>query len=93
MSTELTSGRRTLQISRIVGDRHCDGILMAYLTRERILIEVDAFSPGASASPFAATLLENIEERNLRVDSIVPLHGPGTATLDDLEGAIQRAGL
>ena len=90
---ELTSGRRTLQISRIVGDRHCDGILMAYLTRERILIEVDAFSPGASASPFAATLLENIEERNLRINSIVPLHGPGTATLDDLEGAIQRAGL
>ena len=90
---ELSSGRRTLQISRIVGDRHCDGILMAYLTRERILIEVDAFSPGAAAAPFAATLLENIEERNLRINSIVPLHGPGTATLDDLEGAIQRAGL
>ena len=90
---ELSSGRRTLQISRIAGDRHCDGIVMAYLTRERILFEVDAFSPGAAASPFAASLLENIEERDLRIDTIVPLHGPGVATLDDLESAIRQEGL
>ena len=87
---ELSSGRRTLQISRIVGDPHCDGILMAYLTRERILFQVDAFSPGAAAAPFAAALLENIEERNLRVRTIVPLHGQGVATLDDLESAVEQ---
>lgn len=87
---ELSSGRRTLQISRIVGDPHCDGMLMAYLTRERMLFEVDAFSPGAAAAPFAAALLENIEERNLRVRTIVPLHGPGVATLDDLESAVEQ---
>ena len=89
---ELSSGRRTLQISRIVGDRHSDGIVMAYLpaARERILFEVDAFSPGASAAPFAAALLENIEEKRLRINTIVPLHGPGTVTLDDLEEAVER---
>ena len=87
---ELSSGRRTLQITRIVGDPHCDGMLMAYLPRERMLFEVDAFSPGAAAAPFAAALLENIEERNLRVSTIVPLHGPGVATLDDLESAVEQ---
>ena len=87
---ELSSGRRTLEISRIVGDQHSDGIVMAYLTRERILFEVDSFSPGASAAPFAAALLENIEERNLRVRTIVPLHGPGVATLDDLESVVEQ---
>ena len=89
---ELSSGRRTLEISRIVGDRHSDGIVMAYLRRERILFEVDAFSPGASASPFAAALLENIQEKRLRINTIVPLHGPGVATLDDLEEIVEREG-
>ena len=89
---ELSSGRRTLQISRIVGDRHSDGIVMAYLpaARERILFEVDAFSPGAAAAPFAGALLENIEEKRLRINTIVPLHGPGVATLDELEEAVER---
>ncbi len=91
---ELSNGRRTLQISRIVGDRHSDGIVMAYLpaTRERILFEVDSFTPGASAAPFAAALLENIEEKRLRINTIVPLHGPGTASLDDLEEAVEQEG-
>ena len=86
---ELTDGRRTLEITRIVDDRHSDGIVMAYLPRERILIQADAFSPNSEAAPFAATLLENIENRELRVDTIVPLHG-GVSTLDDLESAVRR---
>ncbi len=91
---ELSSGRRTLQISRIVGDQHSDGIVMAYLpaTRERILFEVDSFTPGAAEAPFAAALLENIEEKRLRINTIVPLHGSGTATLDDLEETVEQQG-
>ncbi|MEE2637396.1 MAG: MBL fold metallo-hydrolase [Acidobacteriota bacterium] len=86
---ELTSGSRTLQVARISGDRHGDGIVMAYLPRERILIEADAFSPTSNAAPFAAALLENIEERELRVELIVPIHG-GVSTMEDLESAIRR---
>jgi hypothetical protein len=48
---------------------------MAYLPRERILVEADAFSPGAAVQPYAANLLENIEKHKLRVDRVVPLHG------------------
>ena len=50
-------------------------MLVAYLPRERLLIEVDAFSPGGSYHPYAANLLEQVQRRKLRVDRIIPLHG------------------
>lgn len=87
---ELTDGRRTLQIYRIGDDPHCDGILMAYLPRERILIEADAYSPTSREAPFAEVLLRNIEDRGLRVDTILPIHG-GVSGLEDLESAVRTA--
>src|SRR4030095_2890109 len=72
---ELADSGMTVQLYRIDGNPHGDAMLMAYLPRERILVEVDAFSPGAAVQPYAANLLENITKRNLKVDRIVPLHG------------------
>jgi glyoxylase-like metal-dependent hydrolase (beta-lactamase superfamily II) len=59
----------------IDGNPHGDAMLMAYLPRERILVEVDAFSAGSAVQPYAANLVENITRRKLIVDRIVPLHG------------------
>ncbi len=87
---ELTDGSRTMQIYRIVADAHSDGILMAYLTRERILIEADAYSPTSREAPFAEVLLQNIEDRELRVNTILPLHG-GVSEFEDLESAARTA--
>ena len=87
---ELSDGSRTLQIYRIVDDPHCDAIVMAYLPRERILIEADAYSPTSREAPFAEVLLRNLEDRRLRVDTIVPLHG-GVSRLEDLESAVRKA--
>ena len=87
---ELTDGRRTLQIYHIVDDLHCDGILMAYLPQERILIEADAYSPTSREAPFAEMLLRNIESRGLPVNTILPLHG-GVSGLEDLESAVRTA--
>lgn len=67
---------RRVELYHIAGNPHADTLLMAYLPRERILIEVDAFSPGSAVHPFAANLLEQIRARKLRVDRIAPLHGP-----------------
>ena len=72
---ELTDSAMTVQLYHIDGNPHGDAMLMAYLPKERILVEADAFSPGAAVQPYAANLLENITKRNLRVDRIVPLHG------------------
>ena len=86
---ELTDGRRTLQVYHIVDDLHCDGLLMAYLPQERILIEADAYSSTSREAPFAEVLLRNIEDRGLRVHTILPLHG-GVSGLEDLESAVRK---
>jgi glyoxylase-like metal-dependent hydrolase (beta-lactamase superfamily II) len=67
--------KMAVQLFHIAGNPHADTLLMAYLPRERILVEGDAFSPGAAVQPYAANLLENIKKHNLRVDRVVPLHG------------------
>jgi len=87
---ELTDSTMTVQLYHIDGNPHGDAMLMAYLPKERILVEVDAFSPGAPVQPYAANLLENITKRNLRVERIVPLHGT-IAPFSDLAKTQVRA--
>jgi len=71
----LEDASRRVELYHITGNPHGDTLLMAYLPRERVLIEADAFSPGGTVHPYAANLLQNIRTRKLRVDRIVPLHG------------------
>jgi glyoxylase-like metal-dependent hydrolase (beta-lactamase superfamily II) len=72
---ELKDGAMTVELYHIAGNPHADTLLMAYFPKERILVEADAFSPGAAVQPYAANLLENIRKRKLKVDRIIPLHG------------------
>jgi glyoxylase-like metal-dependent hydrolase (beta-lactamase superfamily II) len=62
-------------LHHVAGNPHSDTMLMAYIPKARVVVEVDAFSPGSAVQPYAANLLENITKRKLRVDRIVPLHG------------------
>ncbi len=71
----LKDAAMTMQLFPITGNPHADTLLMAYFPKERLLVEVDAFSPGAAVQPYAANLLDNITRRNIKVDRIVPLHG------------------
>lgn len=82
----LTDGTRTMALHHVAGNPHSDTMLMAHLPKERLLVEVDAFSPGGNYHPYAANLLETIERRSLGVDRIVPLHGT-IVTLKDLIAA------
>jgi glyoxylase-like metal-dependent hydrolase (beta-lactamase superfamily II) len=72
---ELKDGTMTVNVYHVAGNPHADTLLMAHFPREKILVEVDAFSPGAAVQPYAANLKENISRRGLNVDRIVPLHG------------------
>ena len=71
----LKDATRTVYLYHVVGSPHSDTMLMAYIPQEKILVEVDVFTPGAAAQPYAANLLENVKKRNLNVERIVPLHG------------------
>ena len=59
----ITDGARELLLYHVAGNPHSDTMLMAYLPRERLLIEVDAFSPGGTYHPYAANLLEHVQKR------------------------------
>ncbi len=72
---EIRDQAQTVMLYHVAGNPHSDTMLMAYFPRDRVVVEVDAYSPGAGPHIYAANLLENIEKRKLRVDRIVPLHG------------------
>jgi glyoxylase-like metal-dependent hydrolase (beta-lactamase superfamily II) len=78
----LSDGTRTIELYQIQGSMHHDGFIMAYLPKEKFLVEADAYTPGApNASPPAqhnpvnVNLYENIERLQLAVDQILPIHG------------------
>jgi len=77
-----SDGMRTLELHHIKGSTHNDGILLAYLPKEKLLIEVDVFTPAApnapapaTPNPFSVNLYDNVQRLKLQVDQVVPLHG------------------
>ena len=74
-SLEIKDQTMSVMLYHVAGNPHSDTMLMAYFPRERVIVEVDAYSPGPGPHIYAANLLENITRRKLRVDRIVPLHG------------------
>ena len=89
---QLTDGRRTMTVARIPRDEHASAILMVCLPREGLLIEADAYSPNAAVAPFAANLLEAVEEMEWPIDTVVPLHGP-VVEFAELQETVTREGL
>ena len=83
----------TVNLYHVAGNPHADTLLMAHFPRERILVEVDAFTPGSAVQPYAANLRENISRRALKVDRIVPLHGAIAPYSELPPQAIARLGI
>lgn len=78
----LTDGTRSVELYQLVGNPHHDGIIMAYLRKEKLLIEADVFTPLAPGAeppkvpnPQAVHLEATVRRLGLEVDRIVPMHG------------------
>jgi glyoxylase-like metal-dependent hydrolase (beta-lactamase superfamily II) len=78
----ISDGTRNLDVYYIQGSPHAQGMLMAYLPRERILMEADVYTPPAPGAqppatppPAAVNLYENVRAYKLDVQQIAPLHG------------------
>ena len=69
---------RTIELHHITDLEHSDGMLIAYLPKERILFSADFNMPaqGQPASPSIATLVENIERLQLDFETHVLVHAP-----------------
>ncbi len=95
----LTDGTHTIELYRTQGTNHNEGLIMAYLPKEKILVEADSFNPPAqadapppaTASPANVNLLDNINRLKLEVETIVPIHYPPDGrkvTLAELKRAV-----
>jgi glyoxylase-like metal-dependent hydrolase (beta-lactamase superfamily II) len=78
----LTDGARSVELYQMVGNAHHDGLIMAYLRKEKLLIQADAFTPRAAGAeppkvvdPFSANLEANVRRLSIDVERILPLHG------------------
>jgi glyoxylase-like metal-dependent hydrolase (beta-lactamase superfamily II) len=92
----LTDGTRSVELYQIVGNAHHQGLVMAYLRKEKILIEADAYTPGPAGAeppkvpnPFSVNLEANVRRLNIDVERILPLHGR-IVSYSDLLGAIGK---
>jgi len=78
----LSDGTRVVELYLIKGTVHDDGLIMAYLPKEKLLAEADVFTPAApnaappsKPNPLHMELYDNLERLKLAVDQILPLHG------------------
>ena len=85
----LNDGKRSMHISYVHPLTHVEGMLIAYLPNERILIEADLFDsavPDVLAQtrviPENRSLFSHVQRLGLDVETIVPIHGPPVAWSD-----------
>ncbi|MBM87236.1 MAG: hypothetical protein CMQ41_02550 [Gammaproteobacteria bacterium] len=80
----LTDGERMMQMSYVHPNPHVEGMLVAYLPEEKMLIEADLFDAitnhlPSEASPENRTLYNHVQRLGLDVETIIPIHGKPTS--------------
>ena len=90
----LTDGNMTLELHLLKGHLHAEGLLVAYIPKERLIIQADAFAPRPGAaplpepSPYTINLVENIKRLKLNVARVAHVHGG----VDSYETVVKAAG-
>jgi glyoxylase-like metal-dependent hydrolase (beta-lactamase superfamily II) len=80
----LTDGNHVVELHHMQNFGHHDGMLMAYLPKEKVLFEADAWNPAPTPtaaapnppSPFTTSLVDNMQRLKLDVARIIPVHYP-----------------
>jgi len=82
----LQDATRTLELHLMKGLQHADGTLVAYLPKEKILLQADLYgapnpnapAPPPNAPPNMSTVqfLNNVQRLGLNVEQIVSVHAP-----------------
>jgi glyoxylase-like metal-dependent hydrolase (beta-lactamase superfamily II) len=90
----LSDGSMVLELHHLQGNLHDETLLVAYLPKQKLLVQADAFHPRPGAKPLAApppftiNLVENIRRLKLDVERVVHLHGG----IDPLAVVVKSAG-
>ncbi len=96
----MTDGNQVIELYRVQGSTHNDGMIMAYLPRVKVLVEADEFNPPANPNapppnppnPYNVNLVENIDRLKLDVDRIIPIHYPADARVVGKSELLKAAG-
>jgi glyoxylase-like metal-dependent hydrolase (beta-lactamase superfamily II) len=81
----ISDGQQTIELHYVEGFNHSDNMLIAYLPKEKIVVNADMYGPPAAGGtlPFvsanAVALYRNVKRLKLDVATHVPIHGnPGS---------------
>jgi hypothetical protein len=78
----ISDGSRNLHVSYVQPLSHVEGMLMAYLPSEKIVIEADLYDPPAAGEALPAAtdvhraFHQHVRRLGLDVSGIAPIHGP-----------------
>ena len=85
-------GKRVGTIDHQVGTAHNVAMLIVYVPSAKAIIEADGWNTEALtalklqwSNPYIVNLNDNIQRYHLDVATIIPLHGPRTGTLAELQ--------
>jgi glyoxylase-like metal-dependent hydrolase (beta-lactamase superfamily II) len=88
----LTDGTHTIELYHMQNFGHHDGMLLAYLPKEKVLIEADGYNPQPTTatppnppSPYTVSLLDNVRRVKLDAPRIVPIHLPADGRIITME--------
>jgi glyoxylase-like metal-dependent hydrolase (beta-lactamase superfamily II) len=78
----MSDGKRRLELYRVRGNLHNDGMLIGYLPKEKFLMVADVYSgrnfrksPAKNVSVFTANLWQNLQRLKLDIHTVLPIHG------------------
>jgi glyoxylase-like metal-dependent hydrolase (beta-lactamase superfamily II) len=91
----LKDATRSLELHHVEMLEHSDGMLIAYLPKEKILFTADfpVPVPGQPVNPSTATLIDNVTRLGLDFDRYVTVHAPAPdrpLTRADLMGVVRN---
>jgi glyoxylase-like metal-dependent hydrolase (beta-lactamase superfamily II) len=87
----VSDGKRNLHISYVQPLAHVEGMLMAYLPTEKIVIEADLYNPPAPgappppADPAHRSFYNHVQQLGLDVATVAPIHGRAVPWSDFLK--------
>ena len=94
----LDDGTKVMEIYNVQGLGHAQGMLIAYMPKERIVVEADLFTPPAQGAqlptmvaPAARTFYNNVQRLKLDVQTIAPIHGGRTYPWADFARFVSSA--
>jgi glyoxylase-like metal-dependent hydrolase (beta-lactamase superfamily II) len=80
----LTDGTKVMELYHVQGLQHAQGMLIAYMPKEKIVVEADLFTPPAQGAAMPAitqshrSFYNNVQRLKLDVQTIAPIHGGRT---------------